>query len=156
MKRKSAGILLYRVKNGELEVFLVHPGGPYWQHKDAGAWTIPKGEFTNEDPFQCALREFKEETGTQLSATAFTELTPVLQKAGKQVWAWAAEGDLDAEHIRSNTYRVEWPYKSGQWKTFPEVDKAAWFTLEEAREKINPAQVRFLEELKEKVKQGAK
>jgi predicted NUDIX family NTP pyrophosphohydrolase len=145
--RKSSGILLYRNRK-ELEVFLVHPGGPFWKGKDAGAWSIPKGEFTDaEEPLAAALREFREETGHELVQHHFLQLTPVKQKAGKLVYAWAVEGEIDADHITSNTFRVEWPYKSGKWQSYPEVDKAAWFGLKEAFLKINPAQAAFIHEL---------
>ena len=147
--RKSAGILLYRKREG-LEVFLVHPGGPYWQGKDAGAWSIPKGEIgEEEEPLQAARREFKEETGQEATGHAF-ELVSIRQKAGKQVFAWAVEGDLDADAIVSNTFRQEYPYKSGKWITVPEVDKAGWFSLDEARRLINPAQVPLLDDLLKK------
>lgn len=149
--RKSAGILLYRKTSKKLEVFLVHPGGPFWKNKDAGAWSIPKGEYTDdEDPLQAAIREFEEETGTLLSGD-FIELTAIRQKAGKQVKAWAVEGDMDPKTVVSNTFPIEWPPKSGKWIQAPEVDKAGWFTLEEAEQKINPAQVAFLEELKNRL-----
>lgn len=145
--KQSAGILLYR-KNAELEVFLVHPGGPFWQSREEGAWTIPKGEFTDEDPLIAAIREFKEETGKELSGP-FIPLTPVRQKAGKLVYGWAMEGDIDPAGIQSNTYKMQWPPKSGKWQTFPEVDKGGWFTEMEAHMKINQAQVAFINELKE-------
>lgn len=149
--RKSAGLLLYR-RRQELEVFLVHPGGPYWKNKEAGAWTIPKGEFTDEeDPLSAAKREFGEETGSPSPNGNYIELTPVKQKAGKLIYAWAVEGDIDAANITSNTYRQEWPYKSGKWQTFPEVDKAAWFSIAEAKEMINPAQAMMVEELEGKL-----
>jgi predicted NUDIX family NTP pyrophosphohydrolase len=148
--RKSAGILLYRIRN-KPELFLVHPGGPFWAKKDMGSWSIPKGEFDdNENALVAAGREFKEETGTNLSGD-FISLTPITQKAGKQVYAWAVQGDIDAETIQSNTFKIEWPPKSGQWKSFPEVDKAEWFDIETAKEKINPAQVAFIEELLQKL-----
>lgn len=146
-KRKSAGILLYRDGIPETEVFLVLHGGPYWVGKDAGAWSIPKGEFDDgETPLQAAIREFHEETGTLLQGR-FTELKPVVQKAGKQVFAFALKGDLDASAIISNTFTIEWPLKSGTWKTFPEIAKAAWFSITAAKEKINAAQISFLDEL---------
>lgn len=149
--RKSAGLLLYRRREA-LEVFLVHPGGPYWKNKEAGAWTIPKGEFTDEeDPLSAAKREFGEETGSPAPNGNYMELTPVKQKAGKLIYAWAVEGDIDAANITSNTYRQEWPYKSGKWQTFPEVDKAAWFSIAEAKEMINPAQAMMVEELEGKL-----
>jgi predicted NUDIX family NTP pyrophosphohydrolase len=145
--RKSAGILLYRFSKASLELFLVHPGGPFWKGKETGAWTIPKGEFTDdEEPLAAAIREFEEETGTAIKGN-FIELQPVKQKAGKMVYCWAVEGDIDADTIQSNTYKQEWPYKSGKWQSFPEVDKAAWFSVEEAKEKINPAQAAFIDEL---------
>jgi predicted NUDIX family NTP pyrophosphohydrolase len=145
--RTSAGIVLYRRKDNYLEIFLVHPGGPFWKGKDKGAWSIPKGEFTkNEDPLTVAKREFNEETGQTIEGE-FQELTPIKQKGGKMVYAWAVEGDADADNIVSNTFKQEWPYKSGKWITIPEVDKAGWFGVEEAKEKMNNAQVAFLEEL---------
>ncbi|NTS41271.1 NUDIX domain-containing protein [Flavisolibacter sp. BT320] len=148
--RKSAGILLYR-KRLPLEVFLVHPGGPYWNGKEEGAWGIPKGEFDDaEEPLVAARREFREETGSDANGPAI-ELVPIRQKAGKLVYAWAVEGDLDAATIVSNTFRQEYPYKSGKWITVPEVDKAGWFTLEEARKLMNPAQVPMLDDLLQKL-----
>jgi predicted NUDIX family NTP pyrophosphohydrolase len=145
--RKSAGILLYRITKEESEFFLVHPGGPFWINKDAGAWSIPKGEYSdNEDALTAAVREFEEETGKKLSGN-FIQLTPITQKAGKQVHAWSMEGDIDADKIVSNTFKVEWPPKSGKWKSYPEVDKAGWFDAKTAREKINPAQASLIDEL---------
>lgn len=145
--RKSAGILLYRKQNNAIEIFLVHPGGPFWVAKDIGAWSVTKGEFTDEEqPLTAAIREFKEETGALLSGD-FIELTPVKQKGGKIVYAWALEGNIDADTITCNTFKMQWPPKSGQWKSFPEVDKAAWFGIEEAKQKINPSQVAFINEL---------
>jgi predicted NUDIX family NTP pyrophosphohydrolase len=154
MPRKSAGLLLYRFFNGDLEVFLVHPGGPFWKGKETGAWSIPKGEYTSEDPLEAAIREFKEETSFAVESDHFIPLTTIQQKGGKLVMAWAVEGNLDANAIKSNTFRKEWPPKSGKWQSIPEVDKAAWFDLETAREMINPAQVTLLEELEKKVKEG--
>lgn len=145
--KKSAGILLFKKVKGNLVVFLVHPGGPFWKNKDEGAWSIPKGEFANEeDPLLAAQREFEEETGQKITGD-FVELKPVKLKSGKMVYAWAVKGDVDADHIVSNTFKVEWPYKSGRWQTYPEVDKAAWLTLDEARKKINMAQTALLDEL---------
>jgi predicted NUDIX family NTP pyrophosphohydrolase len=145
--RKSAGILLYRLVDKTPQFFLVHPGGPFWKGKDAGAWSIPKGEFAeNEDPLAAARREFLEETGTAVEGN-FIALNPVQQKGGKQVYAWAVEGDIDADRIQSNSFRLEWPYKSGKWNDYPEVDKAGWFIGEEAKQKINPAQAAFLDEV---------
>jgi predicted NUDIX family NTP pyrophosphohydrolase len=142
MAKQSAGILLRR---GD-EVLLVHPGGPFWAKKDAGAWSIPKGEYeAGDDPRACALREFEEELGTALPAdTELVELGSVKQKSGKVITAFAAEGDLDTETITSNTFEIEWPPRSGRMQAFPEVDRAAWFSLAEAREKLNPAQAEFL------------
>lgn len=150
--RTSAGILLYRRrKSNSVEVFLVHPGGPFWKGKEKNAWSIPKGEFTEgEDPLTAARREFEEETGQAIDGN-FKELTPVKQKGGKIVYAWAVEGNADAEHIISNTFKTEWPYKSGKWITVSEVDKAAWFDAEEAKEKIIEAQAKLIEELLKKL-----
>lgn len=155
MPRKSAGILLYRFANQLLEVFLVHPGGPFWQGKDIGAWSIPKGEYTDEDPLAAAIREFKEETGFEIYGNHFMPLTTIQQKSGKLVMAWAIEGNINAEAIRSNSFRKEWPPKSGQWQSFPEVDKGAWFDIITARQKINPAQVALLDELEKEAKKGS-
>jgi predicted NUDIX family NTP pyrophosphohydrolase len=149
--RKSAGIILFRKKKSQIEVFLVHPGGPIWKKKDAGAWSIPKGEFSeDEEPLSAALREFKEETGHDLKGIPFS-LNPIKQKGGKWVYAWGIEGDIDADAIISNSFKMEWPYKSGKWQTFPEVDKAAWFDIHEAKIKINPAQAVLIEDLISKI-----
>jgi len=146
-KRRSAGLLLYRLKEKGLELFLVHPGGPFWQGKEEGAWSVPKGEPEDgEEPLAAAKREFREETGSPVEGP-FIELTPIVQKGGKTVHAWAVAGNIDAETITCNTFKAEWPPKSGRWQSFPEVDKAAWFSIAEARKKINPAQVAFIEEL---------
>jgi predicted NUDIX family NTP pyrophosphohydrolase len=147
MPKLSAGILLYRRHPDGLQVFLVHPGGPFWRNKDEGAWTIPKGEVgPGEDYLAAAVREFAEETGTTLTGN-FVPLKHVTQKGGKVVHAWAIEGDLDPATIQSNTFEMEWPPKSGKRATFPEVDRAAFFDLATARKKINAAQVGLLEEL---------
>lgn len=151
MAKKSAGILVYRIHQGGLQVLLVHPGGPFWAKKDAGAWTVPKGEFDDEDPLSAARREFLEETGAYVDGD-FLPLTPVTQKNGKVVHAWAVEADLDSNQIKSNTFEMEWPPKSGKRREFPEVDKAAWFLPEEGMKKINPAQAGFIRELEEKLK----
>ena len=145
--KESAGILLYRRVSGRLEVLLVHPGGPFWKNKDAGAWTIPKGEIDpGEDALACALRELKEETGLALEAPA-TPLPPVAQKGGKRVRAWAVEGDFDPAALTSVTFEMEWPPKSGRREVFPEVDRAEWMDVDRAREKINPAQAALLDDL---------
>lgn len=145
MPQRSAGILVYRRRPAP-EVLLVHPGGPFWARKDAGAWSIPKGEYDEgDDPRACALREFEEELGTPLPpGTELVELGTVRQKGGKLITAYAAEGDLDAGTIRSNTFTIEWPPRSGTMREFPEVDRAAWFSLEQAGEKLNPAQAELL------------
>lgn len=138
---------MYRRRAGELEFLLVHPGGPFWKAKDAGAWTIPKGEIEEgEDALAAAKREFEEELGFKLEGE-FIELMPIKQKSGKRVQAWAFEGDCDTSQIKSNTFTMEWPPRSGKMSEFPEVDRAAFFDLREAKEKINPAQVALLEEL---------
>jgi len=147
VQKTSAGLLMYRVKERGIEVFLVHPGGPFWAKKDLGAWSIPKGEpDPAEAPLNAAIREFEEETGIKPSG-AFAELAPIRQKAGKTVLAWAFEGDADPETVRSNSFPMEWPPRSGLWKEFPEVDRAAWFPLAEARQRINPGQVELLSQL---------
>jgi predicted NUDIX family NTP pyrophosphohydrolase len=148
MAKRSAGILLHRRTPAGHEVLLVHPGGPFWAKKDLGAWSIPKGEHDEgEDGLACALREFAEETGTTLPPGDLADLGTIRQRGGKVVQAWAAEGDLDADTIRSNTFELEWPPRSGRVREYPEVDRAAWFGLEEARERINPAQAAFLDRL---------
>lgn len=145
--KKSAGILLYRRTAGFPEFLLVHPGGPFWKNKDLEAWSIPKGEFTDdENPMTAAIREFEEETGTLLKGD-FIALESVKLKSGKLIYAWALEGDMNPENITSNTFETEWPPKSGLLKNFPEVDKAAWFSSETALEKINPAQGDFILQL---------
>ena len=131
-----------------VEAFLVHPGGPFWAKKDAGAWSIPKGEFETEPPLEAAMREFEEETGLKISGD-FIELKPVKQKGGKMVYAWAVEADFDAADIQSNTFELEWPPKSGVMKQYPEVDRAAWFDLETARTKILASQVELIKQLGE-------
>ncbi len=142
--KQSAGILLYRFKNEELEFFLVHPGGPFWAKKNEGAWSIPKGEFTTELPLEAAKREFAEETGITLPPGEFKPLTPVKLKSGKTVHAWAIEGNVNAETIKSNTLEIEWPPKSGKTITIPEVDKASWFTVDDATHHINTVQAAFI------------
>lgn len=148
MPRMSAGILLYRRRGVGLEVFLVHPGGPFWKKKDVGAWSIPKGEYAaGEEPVAAALREFEEETGVRLDADGLIDLGDVKQAGGKIVSAWAVEGDCDAESIRSNSFTMEWPPKSGKMQEYPEVDRAGWFGLNEATEKILAGQLPLLEKL---------
>ena len=147
MPAKSAGVLAYRKKAGRLEVLLVHPGGPFWANKDDGAWSIPKGEYAaGEDKAAVARREFTEELGVALSVP-LQGLGEIRQRGGKLVAAFAAELDLDVSAITSNTFEIEWPPKSGERKSFPEVDRAAWFDLATAREKINPAQRELLDRL---------
>ena len=149
-QRRSAGILLYRRAANDLEVLLVHPGGPFWTRRDAGAWSIPKGEYEPEDdPLAAARREFEEELGSAPPGTEPLELGEARQKSGKLVRAWALEGDLEATAAFSNNFTVEWPPRSGQMRQFPEVDRAEWFTLAAAREKINSAQAAFLDRLAE-------
>lgn len=148
---ESAGILLYRRKLAGLEVLLVHPGGPWWRGKDLGAWTLPKGEIdAGEDALAAAVRELREETGVAVCGP-FTALGTVRQKAGKRVTAFACEGDCDAAAIVSNRFSIEWPPRSGRQQEFPEVDRAQWFSLDEARTKINEAQIALLEELQTRV-----
>lgn len=145
-KKTSAGLLLYRVR-AQVEVFLVHPGGPFWAKKDLGAWTLPKGEIEEgEDPLSAAVREFTEETGFVV-AGEFRPLQPLRQPSGKTILAWAVEGDCDPAELRSNVFSMEWPPKSGNRQEFPEVDRAAWFTVEEARRRIIAGQAPFLDQL---------
>ncbi|HTD40040.1 MAG TPA: hypothetical protein VK671_05430 [Mucilaginibacter sp.] len=137
MSKRSAGILLYRFLGNQLQVFLIHPGGPFFRNKDVGGWSIPKGEFM-------------EETGQKITGN-FIPLTPILQKGGKTVYAWAVEGDIDHETIVSNLFEMEWPPRSGKKQTFPEVDKADWFDMETAKIKINQAQIDLINELESKI-----
>ena len=142
---------MYRVRGDELEFLLVHPGGPLWKAKDAGIWSIPKGEIhPGEDGLEAARREFEEELGFK-AQEEFVELTPITQRGGKIVHAWAFAGDCDPSQIRSNTFSMEWPPHSGRTGTFPEVDRAAFFSLEQAKARINPAQTALLEELLRKL-----
>jgi predicted NUDIX family NTP pyrophosphohydrolase len=147
MAKKSAGILLYRQTNNSMEFFLVHPGGPFWKGKDSHSWTIPKGEFEEENPFDAAKREFKEETGIEINETSGIELSPVKQKSGKIIYSWAIEKDADETAIFSNTFDLEFPPKSGRFITIPEIDKAGWFDKKSAKEKINVTQFNLIEEL---------
>lgn len=147
--RRSAGILLYRL-SGEVgvEVLLAHPGGPMWARRDAGAWTVPKGEIEkDEDPYEVARREFEEETAHRPPERDPLELGEIRQKGGKVVVAWALEGDLDPAEARSNTFPLAWPPGSGRWITIPEVDRVEWFSPDEARRRLNPTQVPFVDRL---------
>jgi predicted NUDIX family NTP pyrophosphohydrolase len=149
MPKVSAGLLLYRRRGGEVEVLLVHPGGPYWARKDDGAWSVPKGEHgPDEEPLQVAFREFREELGVDPPADASPAfLGEVRQSGGKHVSAWAMLGELDVGSVRSNTFTMEWPPKSGALREFPEVDRAEWFGLEDARRKLVRGQVAFVDRL---------
>ena len=148
MTKRSAGLLPFRRTGSELEVFLVHPGGPFWKNKDAGAWSLVKGEYEGaEDAMAAARREFAEETGFTLDEAEFLPLGEVRQASGKVVTAWAVEQDLDPAMLRSNTFDMEWPPKSGKRQAFPEVDRAAWFTIAVARQKILRGQLPFLDEI---------
>jgi predicted NUDIX family NTP pyrophosphohydrolase len=146
-KKKAAGLLLYRRRGELLEVFLVHPGGPFWAKKDAGAWSLPKGEIgEDEDPLQAAKREFTEETGFPIEGE-FRPLEPIKQPGGKVVQAWAIEANCDPAQVRSNVFTMEWPPKSGRTQQFPEVDRAEWFAVTESRKRIIAAQINFLDQL---------
>ena len=151
MVKRSAGILLFRYFNKILQVFLVHPGGPFFRNKDEGSWSIPKGEIQEtESPLDAAVREFEEETGINL-AGPFIELIPVKQKSGKLVYAWAMEGDLDPANLNCNNFKIEWPPKSGRFAEFPEIDKGEWFTINVATKKILQAQAALIAELDAKL-----
>lgn len=148
MAKQSAGILLYRPRVSEIEIFLVHPGGPFYKNKDLGSWTIPKGEFSDgEDALSAAQREFLEETGVDLTGD-FHALQPIKQKGGKLVFCWAVKGTLDPQKIQSNSFSLEWPPRSGKFQHFPEIDKGEWFTEAEARQKILNAQLPLIDQLK--------
>jgi predicted NUDIX family NTP pyrophosphohydrolase len=152
MAKRSAGILLHRRNDGEIEVLLVHPGGPFWAKKDLGAWSIPKGEpEPGEDPQACARREFAEELGSAPPEGELTALGEIRQRGGKVVEAWAAEGDLDPTTIQSGTFSMEWPPRSGSMREFPEVDRAAWFAPEDARRRLIPAQAELVDRLLERL-----
>jgi predicted NUDIX family NTP pyrophosphohydrolase len=143
----SAGLLVYRIRDGSLQVFLIHPGGPFWDKKDAGAWSIPKGEVNaEEDPMQAARREFLEETGFEAPGP-FVKLGSIKQSSQKTVEAWAMEGDYDPTKLRSNLFEMEWPPKSGRMQSFPEADRAEWFPIHEARERILKGQLPLLDQL---------
>jgi predicted NUDIX family NTP pyrophosphohydrolase len=156
--KRSSGILLYRDREGTTEFLLVHPGGPYWARKDEGAWSLPKGGIEGEeDSREAALRELDEELGPgrpELDSEQLVDLGSIRQRAGKVVDAWAAEGDFDPAALDSNTFEMEWPPRSGREVEFPEVDRADWFALEEARRKLLPAQGEFLDRLLEHLDQG--
>lgn len=154
---RSAGILLHRRRGERIEVLLVHPGGPFWAKRDLGAWSIPKGEYgPDEDPLAAARREFQEELGAAPPDGPVIELGEIRQKGGKLVCAWALEGDLDPTAIASNTFPLEWPPRSGKWVEVPEVDRAEWFTLDQARERMNPAQAALLDRLVESGQGGGR
>ncbi len=146
MPKRSAGIILYRLAGDRLQVFLCHPGGPFWKNRDAHAWSFPKGEFDDEAPFDAARREFEEETGKRANGP-FLALTPCKQSGGKLVHAWAVEGDIDETAIVSNEFEMEWPPKSGRTRRFPEIDRGAWFDIDEARERIHKGLIPMLDEL---------
>ncbi len=145
--KQSAGILLFKRVSDSLQVLLVHPGGPFWKNKDLGSWSIPKGEFaSDEHAFDAAIREFQEETGKLLTGD-FIELEPIKLKSNKLVFAWACEQDLDVLSVKSNEFEMEWPPKSGLIKSFPEIDQAAWFSIDDALDKINAAQANLIHQL---------
>lgn len=151
MPKISAGLIMFRIRNDKPEVLLVHPGGPFWAKKDLGTWSIPKGEVApGEDALETAKREFEEELGMKPEGT-FQKLGTITQKGGKQVEAWAFEGDFDPAMIRSNTFQLEWPPRSGKMQEFPEVDRAAFFDMEDARRRINPGQIAVLTELERRL-----
>src|SRR5512147_298223 len=152
MAKRSAGILLYRGKGAGLELLLVHPGGPFWAKKDLGAWSIPKGEYQEgEDPLAVARREFEEELGSPAPARDAIELGELAQPSRKLITAYAIEGDFDANTLKSNLFEMEWPPKTGRLQSFPEVDRAEWFGVEEARDKILPGQRPFIDRLIERL-----
>lgn len=152
MGKQSAGILVYRKGTGKVEVLIVHPGGPFWAKKDKGAWSLPKGEFTDdEDGLAAAKREFAEELGVNPPEGDYLELGSVKNKSGKTIFGWAVEGELDVSAVKSNVFKMEWPPKSGTEQEFPEVDRASWFSPEKAEAKLNPAQADFIGRLAEKL-----
>ena len=152
MSKQSAGIILYRLKNNILQVLLVHPGGPFWASKDLAAWSIPKGEISeNENKIDAAIREFQEETGLR-PAGDFIELSPVKLKSGKQIFAWAIKGEFNIDNLVSNTFQLNWPPGTNKIINIPEVDKAGWFTIDEAVLKLNSGQVALVKELELKLK----
>ncbi len=150
MGKQSGGILVYRFKSDALEVLLVHPGGPFWANKDKGSWSIPKGEFDeNEESITAAKREFEEETGQPVPDGDLIELGSTKNKSGKTIYVWAVKGDLEVENLKSNTFSMEWPPKSGNTQEFPEVDRGGWFAPGKAAIKLNEAQIVFVERLAE-------
>ena len=154
MAKRSAGILLFRGRGAQLRLLLVHPGGPFWAKKDLGAWSIPKGEYEEgQDPLAVARREFEEELGEPAPAGDAIELGELVQPSRKRIVAFAIEGDFDPSRLKSNLFELEWPPKSGRRQSFPEVDRAEWFTLDEAREKILPGQRPFIDRLLERLSQ---
>lgn len=153
MSKKSAGLLLFRKVSGHLEVLLVHPGGPFWAKKDEGAWSIPKGELEeDEEPLAASKREFEEETGLKPPDVEVIPLEPLRQPSGKLVYAWAVKHDFDPAGLKSNTFSMEWPPKSGRYQEFPEIDRAEWFSIKEASQKILKGQAPFLDQLQQKLK----
>ncbi|PRH84795.1 hypothetical protein C5L14_24980 [Labrys okinawensis] len=155
MAKKSAGILLYRLKSSDIEILLVHPGGPFWAKRDPQAWSIPKGEYdAGEDAYSAALREFEEELGAPCPRAVPIDLGEIHYSSGKRLVAWAMAGDFDPHELRSNMFEMEWPPRSRRIQEFPEVDKAQWFAMAEARGKILPAQRPFLDRLAEQLRRG--
>ncbi|WP_256013038.1 NUDIX domain-containing protein [Desertivirga xinjiangensis] len=152
--KHTAGIWAYRVKSDHFEILLVHPGGPFYAKKDAGVWSVPKGEYNpdQEDALEVAKREFFEETGNTIASSLFIPLEPVRSKGGKLITTWATEADFEQCYISSNMFEIEWPPKSGKMQSFPETDKADWFSMEEARLKINASQLPILMELEQKLR----
>jgi predicted NUDIX family NTP pyrophosphohydrolase len=156
MAKNSAGILMYRIHKGYLEVLLVHPGGPFWEKKDRGVWSIPKGLISEtEEPLTAAKREFEEEIGIRVKGK-FIPLQPVKLQSGKILHVWAVEGNCDPSEIKSNTFTVEWPPRSNRIQEFPEVDRASWFNINKAKEKINPGQIPILEQLRQIIEIGTR
>jgi predicted NUDIX family NTP pyrophosphohydrolase len=154
MPRISAGLLMYRIRDNAIQVLLVHPGGPFWKNRDEGAWSIPKGEpEADEELLDCAQREFEEELGLKPHGP-YLPLDPIQQKGGKIVHAWAFEGNCDPSAIRSNTFAVEWPPRSGRFRSYPEVDRAEFFDLDTGRKKINQAQAALLDQLEQQITGG--
>jgi predicted NUDIX family NTP pyrophosphohydrolase len=154
MPKKSAGLLVFRQVSANLEVLLVHPGGPFWAKKDEGSWSIPKGEIEgNEEPRSVAMREFVEETGSEIRGSLIA-LDPLRQPGGKIIYAWAVKGDFNPDKLISNTFQLEWPPKSGRQQEFPEVDRAEWFSIETAMKKILRGQQGFITQLVEKTNQA--